>query len=149
MAGSHNPYDELAAVLHLLTPDELKLAELLLSPSPDAFVRSLPTDVLLALLLVGEQLALYRGAAPADGVGGAKDEAVIFDPETGAPLPYAVWRRRSTGQVLSDAERLGMGPLAASVPDDTPLVTDEILSLLPDGMRLQVAEAARGYWPGV
>jgi hypothetical protein len=143
--ASHDPLDKFEDVLHLLTPGELAEVERLLNPP---FFASLPNNVLVALQMTMDQLQLHCGAPPANCISAAKEDAVLFHPETGAPLPYADWYSRRTGLPLTDEEKERLGPLAAWDPEEKfPVSEEEALALLPDGVRRRYVEArARGYW---
>jgi hypothetical protein len=110
-----------------------------------------PTERLLAalsfsdkktLILVNEQLALYRGGEPAPLRSAVQVAAQIFDPVTGTPLPFESWYDRKTGARMTAAEKMSLS-LAAWRPLDPPIdaFRDEVLRLLPRSLRDRVEEA--------
>jgi hypothetical protein len=64
-------YSELESVLHLLTSDELRLAENLLKATPQEVLDGLPVEDLATLLTAADEWLAGRGFDPGSGGAGS------------------------------------------------------------------------------
>jgi hypothetical protein len=131
-----DPLDELGDVLHLLTPEELAEAERLLTPTALELLRALPDDVLSAVLHVRQQLRMYAGRESDIPSGwDYREDVVLFDEESGEPLPYEKWHYLASGKPVGDDCRDHLRWLPSPKPRRDYEQTDaDVLALLPDSM---------------
>jgi hypothetical protein len=134
-----DPLDELGDVLHLLTPEELAEAERLLTPTAQELLRALPADTLSAILHVRSQLRIYAGCERDIPSGwDYRDDVILFDEESGGPLPYDKWHYLASGKPVGDDCRDHLRWLASPKPRQGYEQTDaDVLALLPEAMRPQ------------
>jgi hypothetical protein len=142
--SANDPLAELESMLPLLTPDELRLAEALLTPTAAELVRALPDDVLTAAVQVYKALQVSRGAPPAGIIDTNPVDAVFLGPD-GAVLHYEEWYDRATGRPLTAAQRKRLHPFTLEWRDGFGVTPEDVLALLPAAMR----EAAAAVFAGL